>query len=465
MKYLLSDDEYQRYGRLKTPEARKAFVDRFWRKRDPDLTTPENEFRDRFETLCRKADSRFVESPQSGWRTDRGRVMILLGEPDSVRRDAGDARGRDREIWAYGHPPGGGVPVEIFFYRNRSGQFTLLPDEETPQGPVERERERQRIRGRLRVENLGMPGFALDRLTELLMGPGANFLAPETPREQGLHRSRTRGALALSGPPYESESLMSEATYFFQSADRSVLVLLALEFRPAAGAPGSSDLAASPDAYVARAWVVDATGAVGGLGTTNPEEEIQLEVPEGSAEGHSVLFVGRAHLEPGSYALRLAVLDSLHRSLAVRSVDLEVPELGSGRFSASSVVPAERFGKVPDGKQSLFAVGSEEVVPRPDGRFRRGEPLRIYLQVYEAEADPLSGKPRVDVQFRFQRAARGVFKSFGKPLVVTGAEGASMGLALPVGNWPSGDYRVVVELHDRVSGARTETSGAFSLSD
>jgi hypothetical protein len=49
--------------------------------------------------------------------------------------------------------------------------------------------------------------------------------------------------------------------------------------------------------------------------------------------------------------------------------------------------------------------------------------------------------------------------------VVRGASGASLGLSLPVGNWPAGEYRARIDLHDRVSGRRASTEGRFRIEE
>ena len=137
----------------------------------------------------------------------------------------------------------------------------------------------------------------------------------------------------------------------------------------------------------------------------------------------------------------------------------------AGLDAVSTVVPALRFGPVQDGHATPFAVGSEEVVPKPGASFRRGEPLRIYFQVYGAARDPAIRRPRVDVTFRFQWAGARRFRQQGEPVTVRGAAGESMGLTLPVKDWPAGDYRVEIDLVDRVSGARTSTGGSFRIAD
>jgi hypothetical protein len=155
------------------------------------------------------------------------------------------------------------------------------------------------------------------------------------------------------------------------------------------------------------------------------------------------------------------VKDETRDEILVRNAVIGVPELTRG-FSASSIVPAERFG--PAGPEAAdFQVGSEQVVPKAGGIFRRSELLRLYLQVYDAAIDARTSMPRVDVVFRFYRTVRGVSKRYGKPFSVRGAAGASMGLALPIGDWPDGPYRVEVELHDRVAEQRMTAEGRFSI--
>ena len=39
------------------------------------------------------------------------------------------------------------------------------------------------------------------------------------------------------------------------------------------------------------------------------------------------------------------------------------------------------------------------------------------------------------------------------------------GLALPVGDWPSGEYRVRVEIQDRISRARVSAESEFRIVD
>ena len=191
-------------------------------------------------------------------------------------------------------------------------------------------------------------------------------------------------------------------------------------------------------------------------------DEPPRTVPLEPARRGATTFYGRAYLQSGrSYAVRYSVTSATDDEIFLKNARVVVPHLNGG-FSASSVVPAESFGPAASGT-GPFQVGSEEVVPKPLGIFKRSELLRLYLQVYDALVDPATSKRRVDLVFRFYRVVDNTSKRQGKPYSVRNAGGASMGLALPIGDWPTGSYRVAVELSDRRSVGRTSTEGSFSI--
>ncbi len=471
VQYFLTADEYRRYGRLKSEQERRRFVEGFWARLDPDPSTAENEFREQFELRCGKAEE-FEDPTSPGWKTDRGRVLILLGEPDSVRRDAGELRGRDREIWSYAQPAGGGGSgLEISFYRDASGRLVLDPvaaSGDLRDDPIARARERDRLRQEILGAYPQLSGFEIERAVEVLMRARADLsLTGRRTTPADVPRPRIPSLDSPSGEPPVEKSPLKIAAYFFRTADVAVLSMLALEFQlpPPESVGGSAAAAAEPSfGFEARAWISPVEPANPGAAAVVREVGFQL-LSEGAAGRSAAWFVGRTHLEPGEYVARYAIFDPVKKSVAFRTTRLEVPEMRTGSFTASSVVPAERFGALGDRVGSPFAVGSEEVVPRPGGTFHRGEPLRLYLQVYDAARDPAGGKPRMDVRFFFERAGRRGFRPYGKSFRYRGAEGASLGLALPIGDWPSGVYRVGVDLVDRVSGARTTAEGSFTLKD
>jgi GWxTD domain-containing protein len=70
--------------RKATPEARPTVWRAFWKATDPVAITPENEALDDYFRRVQQANVRFPDEGEPGWLTDRGEVLITLGEPDEV---------------------------------------------------------------------------------------------------------------------------------------------------------------------------------------------------------------------------------------------------------------------------------------------------------------------------------------------------------------------------------------------
>jgi GWxTD domain-containing protein len=132
LRYIATSAEIDELG-AGTPQERRERWETFWRKRDPILATPTNEYRDEFFQRVRFASEQFGEPGGSpGWRTHRGEVYIVLGPPDFEqdryigRTDVAQANGIE---WLYESLPGGRVSL-LFFDRTGFGRFELTPSSE-----------------------------------------------------------------------------------------------------------------------------------------------------------------------------------------------------------------------------------------------------------------------------------------------------------------------------------------------
>jgi GWxTD domain-containing protein len=99
--YIISPGERDVFGSLAEDRDRDLFIEEFWRQRDPTPGTPENEFRTEHYRRIDYVNKRFgAGSPVKGWKTDRGRTLIILGPPYDVERLA-SADTAPLEIWYY----------------------------------------------------------------------------------------------------------------------------------------------------------------------------------------------------------------------------------------------------------------------------------------------------------------------------------------------------------------------------
>ena len=85
--YFLTSDEIEEWKGLAAEAGRKAFIERYWLKRDPSPGTPQNEFRELVQARIKTADERFGIEKTPGSRTSRGFVFIVFGSPARVRDD------------------------------------------------------------------------------------------------------------------------------------------------------------------------------------------------------------------------------------------------------------------------------------------------------------------------------------------------------------------------------------------
>ncbi|HVQ36742.1 MAG TPA: GWxTD domain-containing protein, partial [Pyrinomonadaceae bacterium] len=79
--YVITDEEKKAFKKLATDDERERFIEEFWRRRDPDPDTDENEFKEEYYERIAYANEHFA-SGIPGWKTDRGRIWIMYGKPD-----------------------------------------------------------------------------------------------------------------------------------------------------------------------------------------------------------------------------------------------------------------------------------------------------------------------------------------------------------------------------------------------
>lgn len=80
---------------------KKQLFDEFWRSVDPSPDTEANELMAEYYRRAEFADRRFSWSRFAGWRSDRGRIYMIHGNPDEVERSEGGLDSPAWERWRY----------------------------------------------------------------------------------------------------------------------------------------------------------------------------------------------------------------------------------------------------------------------------------------------------------------------------------------------------------------------------
>ena len=127
--YIITDNEKDVFLQLESDRERDMFIEAFWKQRDPHPELPGNKFKDEHYRRVKHANQVFGrEAPGPGWRTARGRIFIILGDPDYVERYENDSEIYPTIIWFYEGMAEYGLPNSfnvVFFKRGGMGEYEL----------------------------------------------------------------------------------------------------------------------------------------------------------------------------------------------------------------------------------------------------------------------------------------------------------------------------------------------------
>ncbi|MCS7053571.1 MAG: GWxTD domain-containing protein [Ignavibacterium sp.] len=123
-KYIATANEIDKYSKLKGEDSKREFLFDFWNSRDDNLSTPENEFFYEYIKRIDISNQRFNSMQKQGWKTDRGRVYMIYGEPSEIERYPNQIESRPYEIWYYNDIEGG----VYFIFADLTGfsEYTLV---------------------------------------------------------------------------------------------------------------------------------------------------------------------------------------------------------------------------------------------------------------------------------------------------------------------------------------------------
>ncbi len=110
-KYFASAEEMDKFDELTDVNAKRKALYQFWKKRDPDPSTPYNETLEDLRKREKYANSYFSFGNRKGWDTDRGRILLVYGMPDERIQHPFNGDNRAYEEWFYGSIQGG-----VYFY-------------------------------------------------------------------------------------------------------------------------------------------------------------------------------------------------------------------------------------------------------------------------------------------------------------------------------------------------------------
>jgi len=465
VRYLMTYTEDERVKKLKSVPDLSQYISNFWARRDPTPGTLENEFRRTYWERVLEANKRFRDSTIPGWKTDRGKIYIMLGEPDDVTTDedpsfsAGGSRGstsvgqtghqRGLQRWTYHRTRSRTADTEfiVAFVKDESLDWKLSTDasliEPTFPGSV--------TTSSTDASFGGMEARPSD-IAEAAQGsaPPQAIQSPQEAVEAAFPTINTslfaNYDLGLeTAVPTATEEVITTVTAkeflsafpagarfeFYRAADGATFVNVGAVIKGSdlypQGATGTSSLR-----LYASLAPVRAAGPT--RYASNDKRPETVETAKGPAPGGIYdVWTGLA-LSPGTYRATLGIEDSLTGRIGRTAADLDVPDFSKPGLRLSTLVLASDISDT---------AGRLGVTARTSGTFTKSESLGIYYEVYGL---PGGDAAKFQSAYRFYREMPdGAAPSpIGKPIVFDDRTGAVQGWSFPLAKWPPGRYRMDV---------------------
>ena len=410
-----------------------------------------------------------------GWRTDRGRMYIAWGKPDETEsyptgqvydrpqwQGGGSTTTYAYEVWWYRHLDGVGDDIEIEFVDpSGSGEYRMANN------PYEKDALTYvGNAGATDWENLGLANRA-DR--PVYGGTGGRYYNPPANKTQfalieqrallfkgpGGNQKFDDLKLTALDPQVEANALpFSVRTDFYRVSDKDVATALTMQI-------DHSDLAFqnSGGVYSATVNVQGRLTQISGKNAGYFQEVIST--PRYSDENIAVgeqqksVFQKNVLLAPGRYKVDFIARDVTSGKTGIVTQSFVVPRYTESKLSTSSVVLATKIEEGgPRSTTPQFVIGKFKVVPNVSNTYRVGQPINVFLQVYDAEMDQTTLKPALDIEYVLLLDGKEVrhvtWTDADKLTDLSGAQ-LALGEVIPTDGLAAGTYTLQVRVTDRVA--------------
>ncbi len=170
-------------------------------------------------------------------------------------------------------------------------------------------------------------------------------------------------------------------------------------------------------------------------------------------------------LDPGVYRLDVMVRDVESGAAGVRHIGFHVPAFPTDKLAASSIVLAAKLEEL-SGRVggSQFIIGTNKVIPNISGVFQRGQPVGIYLQIYNAAIDQTLLRPAVDVDYVVLKDGKEIGRHAEDWRELNDAgQRLTLNRLIDARTLVEGEYQIQVRIRDRVTGETITPSAKFTI--
>ncbi|MGB9863720.1 MAG: GWxTD domain-containing protein [Candidatus Saccharicenans sp.] len=401
---IITEAEKQVFLKLKTEQERDRFINLFWKIRDPNPETNENEFYREYLERVHYADNYFsIGSSKRGCLTERGYYYLLLGKPLERQVFATYSDIWPMELWFYKGDPKYGLPgyFYLLFYQPQGvGDYRLYyPGVEGP-------------------EKLVIPALTRETLTrskalEIIktinseLAKAAVSLLPEDRADTFSSLSSQSIIAAIKSLP-EKQFATDYARHYLSFKDL-VEVDYSHNYLPCQGMakvlkngdnffihwsiePEKINLAENNGIYSAYFELVIRVEDNAGHLVLSRTEEIPLRFNQKQFEEHSrqrFALQDLLPILPGDYKLLILLKNKTGKDFTSWETNLQVPQVNDKR-SLGTIILYHSRADLPAGKMKAFSAGRSELLVSARNEFSPSEKLQVFGQLLSSDSSLLA---------------------------------------------------------------------------
>jgi len=402
--YIITPKEKDVFLQLETDKEREMFIQAFWKIRNPNPSTAENEFMKEHYRRINFANQYFgKESPGAGWRSDMGRIYIILGEPSTIDRFENDSEIYPTVIWYYTGMAEYGLPNSfsvVFFKRTGIGEYELYsPIKDQPQS--------------LLVNYKGDPTDYLSAYEELFtiepavaqvslsLIPGETALTPQPSiaseilignKIPSAPHQKVKDAYAEKLLKYK-DFVEVEYTANYIDNDSEVRIIRdksGMSFVHYLIEPAKLTFEKIGNKFRSNLEVSGKIADLGGNTVYQYQRTIPFEFNEeqlNNIRAKLFSFQDMFPLIEGNYKFNVLIKNTVSKEFTSIEKDLSIPP--PSYLQMSPLLLANRIVRNSEyaGKNKPFLIGDTQLVPSPRNDFSKADKLYLYFQIHGLSDD------------------------------------------------------------------------------
>src|SRR5579862_2594768 len=483
--YIISPTERRAFLQLQTNEEREEFIEQFWQRRNPDPDSTDNPVKEEHYRRIAYANEHF-SSGMAGWKTDRGRIYIIWGKPDSLETHTlgeswtrpmdlggGQTQTYAYEDWTYNEMEGIGQSIVVEFVdQTGTAEFKLTSDPSAKDALTNVPGS-----GNTLAEDEGLA----TRSQRLLNSDGSTMPAP-----LGGFRSASMDEFSrldqynkvLQAPEVKFKDLESIVTSrivrdqiaftyrfdFLRVTGDTVLVPITVQI-PNRG----MGFKMSDGVHTATLDLFARISTLSGRVVQTFEDTIRRDFPDSLLQQSlqaSSIYQKAVPLRPGLYRLDIVLKDTGNDNVGVVNTRLAVPPFDDDKLSTSSLILADEILPVASKEIGIgqFVIGSTKVRPKLDQTFSTAQQMGIFLQLYNLKTDDKTHKSNVTVNIKVFQGDKQVahLLQTSEQLKQTGEE-LTIEQTMPLTAMPPGKYRMQIDVTDAIANQTVSRSTEFTV--